>query len=399
MVDRRIAPIRVLHVVGAMRRGGVETWLMQVFRHIDRERFRLDFLAEVGPGACEEEIRALGGEVTSANAHRLLRPGWYARNFAPFLRGRGPYDVVHVHAYQYGGYIVRLAREAGVPVRIAHSHQDFSPIRARINRPRRALAWAMKRLIARHATAGLAASRAAAADLFGQDWRRDPRWQVHHCGLDLGPFRTPVARNAARAEFGIPADARVIGHVGRFEEQKNHPFLVEVFGVAARRDPRLRLLLVGDGPLRPEVERQVVASGLAGRVAFAGSRPDVPRLMRGVMGLFLFPSRFEGLGLVLVEAQAAGLPCLCADSVPDEADVVGPLVRRLPLSASAETWADRIPALLGPAAVTRAEALRLVERSDFNIETEVRQLERFYLGKVAETAKTRPGIGGRSSAR
>jgi glycosyltransferase involved in cell wall biosynthesis len=196
--------------------------------------------------------------------------------------------------------------------------------------------------------------------------------------MDLEPFRERVERASVRAELGIPQDARVIGHVGRFAEEKNHRFVIEIMAEAARRDPKVYLLLVGDGALRAEVEREVARRALQDRVVFAGSRPDVPRLMLGAMDVFVFPSHYEGLGRVAVEAQAAGLPCVLADIIPPEADVVPGLVRRLPV-VDPSTWAGAsLEAARKPRPVGGDEALRIVERGPFNLRNALEALERVY---------------------
>jgi glycosyltransferase involved in cell wall biosynthesis len=238
----------------------------------------------------------------------------------------------------------------------------------------------MKWWIARHATLGLGASRKALASLFGPVWETDPRWRVFYCSIDLTPFQSLIDSVAVRTELGIPADGFVIGHVGRFYEQKNHLFLVDIAAEIAKREPRMRLLLVGDGTLRPNIEQKVAEMGLTDHVIFAGTRLDVPRLMLGAMDVFLFPSLYEGLGLVLIEAQVAGLPCIFSDVVPAEADVVKPLMRRLFLSQPASAWAEVILATseTGPG-ITQAEALMLVEQSSFNIRTTIKDLEKLYL--------------------
>ena len=161
---------------------------------------------------------------------------------------------------------------------------------------------------------------------------------------------------------GWQPDDRVLGHVGRFDQQKNHAFLLEIMAAAIRIDSRVRPLLVGDGPLRPEMERRAVRLGL--RPIFTGSRPDVPEIMLGAMDAFVFPSLFEGLGLVLVEAQAAGLPVVTSDVVPVEATVVSETVRRLSLADSADSWAR---AALDAPRPDRGRCLEAVTASPFNL--------------------------------
>jgi glycosyltransferase involved in cell wall biosynthesis len=378
-MSRSESPIRILHVLGGMVRGGVETWLMHILRHIDRDRFRMDFLVHTTqPCAYDDEIRALGSQIIPCLDPP--RPWFYARNLKRILRERGPYDIVHSHVHHYSGFVLRLAQQAGVPVRMAHSHNDTSSVEADAGLMRRGYLTLMKRWIARHATVGLAASRLAASDLFGPVWETDPRWQILHYGIDLTPFRNPVAPAAVRAELGIPAEAFVMGHVGRFVKQKNHAFLVDIAAEVAKREPMIRLLLVGDGPLRPVIEQKVIQKGLADQVVFAGLRPDIPRLMLGAMDVFVLPSLHEGLPVVGLEVQAARLPFVLSDVVAEELDEVKSLVRRLSLSLPASAWAEAILAVRDAApAITQPDALAMMEKSSFNIQTSVKLLKETYL--------------------
>ena len=355
---------------------------MHVLRHIDRDRLRMDFLVHTTqPCAYDDEIRAFGSKIIPCL--HPSQPWSYARNFKRILREYGPYDIVHSHVHHFSGYVLRLAQQAGVPVRIAHSHNDTSSIETGAGLYRRLYSNLTKSWIARHATLGLGASRQAAANLFGSVWETDPLWQVLYCGIDLAPFRDSINPVTVRAELGIPADAFVIGHVGRFVEQKNHIFLVEIAAEVAKREPRMRLLLVGDGSLRPDIEQKVAELGLGDRVIFAGVRPDVPRLMLGAMDVFLFPSLYEGLGLVLVEAQAASLPCIFADVVPEEVDVFKPLMRRLSLSQPASAWAKAVIASKhDTVTITKLEALATLEKSRFYIRRGAKELELYYIKQL-----------------
>lgn len=371
--------IRILHVVGGMNRGGIETWLMHILRHIDRDRFHMDFLVHTTqPCAYDQEIRALGSKIIPCL--HPSRPWLYGRNFQRILREYGPYNIVHSHVHYYSGYILRLAKQAGVPVRIAHSHLDSS---TQVGWNRQFYTALMKAWISRYATTGLAASRLAAADLFSSVWETDPRWRTLYYGVDLKPFHTLVDISV-RAEFGIPVNALVIGHVGRFEQQKNHQFLLEIAAEIVKREPKMRLLLVGEGSLRSEIEQKVSQLNLTDHVIFTGSRPDIARLMLGAMDIFLFPSLYEGLGLVLIEAQAAALPCVFSDVVPKEADIVKPLVTRISLLQPASYWADAVIAASkqNTAIINQQEALTTVENSQFALEKRVNELQSHYLEQV-----------------
>jgi glycosyltransferase involved in cell wall biosynthesis len=377
LIDRR--PIRILHVIGGMVRGGIETWLMHILRHIDRDRFHMDFLVHrTDPCAYDDEIRSLGSRIIPCPLDRW-RPWVYAANFNRILREYGPYDLVHSHVHHFSGYVLRLAKQAGVPLCIAHSHNDTSSeAKARLYRHlyRRLTQW----WISRYATVGLGCSCLAAADLFGCKWESDPRWQILYYGIDLTPFRDGIDRDAVRRELGIPIDAFVIGHVGRFVEQKNHEFLIEIAAEVAKREPKMHLLLLGEGVLRSQIEQKVEQMGLSDRVTFAGTRCDIPRLMRGAMDVFLLPSLFEGLPVVGIEAQAAGLPFILSDTITREVEILKPLVKWLSLSQPAVAWAEIILNHRDTAStITQSDALAVVETSPFNINVSVKQLENIFL--------------------
>ena len=369
---------RILHVLDSMDRGGIAAWLMTVLRHVPRDRFQMDFLVHTDrTGAYDEEARSLGARIIACPDHTNFLS--YAVRFSRVLRQSGPYDVLHGHCHRFTGLNLLLASKAGIPIRVAHSHSDPRSVELDLGMGRRCYYGLMDVLINRYATVGLAASRMAAADLFGSDWKSDPRWRILFCGIDFTPFRKSHHRPTIKTELRLDPDSRLIVHVGRFTGPKNFPFILEVFSMAMREDPRLQLVFVGDGPLENAVKEQVACRGLAKKVVFLGSRPDVPRLLLGIADLFLFPSLYEGLGLALVEAQAAGVQCLISDNIPEEADVVPELITRLPLSLSASEWADEALALLKrDSPVSSLEALGLVERSPINIENSLKQLEAVY---------------------
>ncbi|MGC4002363.1 MAG: glycosyltransferase family 1 protein [Pirellulales bacterium] len=377
-------PIRVLHILGSLDRGGAETWLVNALRRVDRRETAMDFLVHTAPrGAYEDEVEKLGARVV-----RCLNPQgfWrYSRNFKALLKQHGPYDVIHSHVHHYSGHILRVARKFGVPVRIAHSHNDTSRDDDRAGTARRAYLALMRYWIARDANVGLAASGKAATSLFGSNWKSDPRRRILFCGVDLNPLRESIDRDAVRAEFGFTPDDFVVGHVGRFDEQKNHSFLITAFACFAATNPNAKLLLVGQGPLRHKVEALVEQAGLRERVIFAGVRPDVQRLMRGAMDLFVMPSWFEGLPLVLVEAQAAGLSCLVSDVIADETTLVESLISKFSLERSPNDWAAAMTEFASrKTAVSKAEALEIVTRSPLNIDQSAQEMCALYRSELLQ---------------
>lgn len=371
-----MAPVRVLHVVGQMNRGGVETWLLQVLRRADRARVQMDFLTTLdGRGQYDAEVVAAGGRVLPCPCPR--EPVGFARWMLRILKDAGPYDVVHSHVHHFSGAVLGVARCGRVATRVAHSHSNTSALDAAARPVRRLYLRAMEAAVRANATAGLAASADAAASLFGPRWREDRRWRVCHCGIDLSPFRAPLDREAVRAELGLAPSALVVGHVGRLDVPKNHAFLLRVAAEVVRRDPRASFVLVGEGPLRAAIERQAAELGLRDRVVLTGTRPDVPRLLRA-FDAFLLPSSREGLPLVALEAQAAALPIVLTDSITRELVVYDELFSWRSLSDPPSSWAAALLAAVARRPPPASEALALLERSDFALDRSVRTLEEVY---------------------
>ncbi len=383
MTDR--SPIRVLHVLGSLGVGGVETWLVRMSRALDRDRFALDFQLHVpDEGPYATAVRQLGSRVF-VNPH-TRSPGRYAAALSRVLRREGPYDVVHSHVHDFSGLVLAVAAMNGVGRRVAHAHTDSTTTDRRGPARRRVYLSAMRRLIARFMCAGLAASGEAARSLFGERWAEDGRVRLLPCGLDLTVFDAALDPAAVRDELGLPVDAPVVGHVGRFDEPKNHGFLVDVAVEVVRALPSARFLWVGDGPLRARTVERVRESGLSDRIVMPGSRADVPRLL-AAMDTFVFPSLWEGMPVSLVEAQASGLPCTVSSSVTREACVVTDLVTRLPLDAGAAAWGRAVVRALEARDRSRERArrgaLETLRDTPFDVRAGARALESLYAGAGA----------------
>ncbi len=370
--------MRILQVVGTMDRAGAETWLMHVLRNIDRERFQVDFLVHSdAAGDYDDEIRALGSKVIPCLSPS--KPWLYARNFRRILRQHGPYDVVHSHVHHFSGYLLWLASQYGVKNRVVHSHSDTSLTEANAGVARRLYLNTARTLLEKYATTGLAASKEAAVALFGPNWESNPRWRILHCSIDLSPFERQIDSVALRKEIGIPDDAFVMGHVGRFQAMKNHAFLVEVLQEVRNRNSNAHLLLVGDGPLRSEIEAKVKQLDLSKYVHFVGVQKDIPQFMMGAMDVFVMPSIFEGLPMVGIEMQAAGLPFVLSDAISDELDIIPELSCRLSLDQTVEEWADSILQIeKNQPTISQQKILSIVKNSSFNIRESIKDLEEIY---------------------
>jgi glycosyltransferase involved in cell wall biosynthesis len=369
--------IKVLHVLFRLDPGGVETWLMQVLRNLDCQRFKIDFLVHTSQkGIFDDEATALGAKILICPESSRL---WaYPNKFLTLVKENGPYQIIHSHL-PLSGFILFLARWTQIPIRIYHCHNDETIRRKKVSWRRRFFLCMSNRLIHRYATHGLAVSRLTAFGNFGPDWESDGRWQILPAINDPAPFMIPVNRRKIRGDLGLPDSAFVLGHVGRFMAQKNHDFLIDIAAEVCCRLPNAHFLLVGDGPLRPTMEDKVARLGLTRQVTFMGIRTDVPRLMRGAMDAFIFPSLYEGMGMVVLEAQAAGLPCLITDTIPEEGTIIPELVRRVALRAGARGWAKAVLELgyhCGPMSVE--EVRRRIQGSLFDLQSNVLHLEELY---------------------
>jgi glycosyltransferase involved in cell wall biosynthesis len=361
---------RVLHVLGSLNCGGLETWLLHVLRNAPADGWSSEFLLHrTSPGAYDREVRALGAVLRYMP--RAREPITYTHTLRRLLHAFGPYDVVHSHVHFYSGIVVRAAALARVPVRIAHSHTTEPP-------RGRGYGVLMRHLIQRHSTHRLAISGLAAEVLFGSQWQADPAVQLHDIGIDFRQFADLPCRAAAKQKLGLPRERFVIGHVGRFVETKNQAFLLDVFAKLIERGLDAHLLLVGAGPLEADVREQAAALGVRERCTFAGTHNDITRFY-AAFDLFVFPSKWEGFGLAPLEAEAAGVPVLASTAVPSEATVVPGLVHHLPLEDGADAWARTAQQILNTNMQNdRRWSAGLMASSRFGIEHSVRKLADVY---------------------
>ncbi|MDB4389084.1 glycosyltransferase, partial [Akkermansiaceae bacterium] len=293
-------PIRVLHVFASLDRGGAEAMIMSLYRAIDRSKIQFDFVVNASDCdyAYEEEIRALGGRIYRIPRYRVVNLFEYRKSWIKLLKAHPEWRVVHGHHTAPASVYIPIVRRMGQAT-IAHSQNSL----VKENRVK----WLMRKIVlfpVRYQADHLfACSKLAGEWMFGSS----ADFRVINNAINASDFVfSSIERKRIRSEFDI-GDSFLIGHVGSFSEQKNHAFLLEVFRDIYKRDADAKLLLVGDGPLRLELESLVKKYGIEDRVIFAGVRSDIPALL-SAMDLFLFPSFHEGLPVALVEAQANGLP-------------------------------------------------------------------------------------------
>ena len=356
--------IRVLHVVTYMGIGGLETMLMNYYRHIDREKVQFDFLVHRDfEAAYDRRIIELGGKI-----FRLPRLNpishYYWKQLDEFFGEHREYRIVHSHLDCMSAIPLKSAKKNGVPVRIAHAHSS-----SQTKDRKYYLKLFYKSKIAQYATELFACSEAAGQWMFGTD-----HFYVLNNAIDVNQYvYDPLVRAAERTKMGISKETLVIGHVGRFAPPKNHKYLIELFNQVRKKIPNIVLLLVGDGELRNQMENQVKELGIQEKVIFTGQRIDVSRLLQ-VMDVFVFPSIYEGLPLSLIEAQAAGLPCLISDKVPIECKKTD-LVTQISLN-DMNKWIEMI---IGTEKVIRRDTSKEIRDSGFDINSNAKKLEEFYL--------------------
>jgi glycosyltransferase EpsD len=361
-------PIRILHTVVNMNRGGAETLIMNLYRNIDRTMIQFDFLVHKDkPGDFEKEIESLGGKIYRLPYITEVGHFKYFAILRDFFRKHSYYNIVHSHMDCISGLVLKAAMKAGVPVRIAHSHNTQSEGKLIVRMYKKYIG--MK--ITSCATHLLACSQQAARWLFKA---QAGRASIVRNGVEAKRFSYNThIRNSIRAQLGIENDTLVVGHIGRFYHQKNHSFLIDIFSQVNKRNSNSLLLLVGDGPLKDEIKKKVKKLNLDNSVIFLGVREDIPNLLQA-MDVFVFPSYHEGLPVTLIEAQASGLKCIVSDVVSKEADIGKNLLAFRNIREPAEKWAE--------GAITtydRAENLEAeIKKSGYDIVHTAKDMENYY---------------------
>ena len=364
-------PIRILHVIGVMHHGGAETMIMNFYRHIDRTQVQFDFVENEGMFAdFDEEIQALGGRIYHCPRYRGRNHFQYVAWWKNFLAEHGgEYRAVHGHIGSTAAIYLKLARDAGIYT-IAHSHNI-----AIFN-----LKNVMYQMYA-YPTRFIAdyffgCSVEAGVSRYGKRVCKDSRkFRMLNNAIETERFAfNAETRARMRRELGV-SDKLVIGHIGRFAPQKNHTFLIKIFEQIHRANPDTCLLLLGDGELRGKIEEQAAQAGLTDSVIFAGVHNDVSAFYQA-MDVFVLPSLFEGLGIVGIEAQTAGLPCVISDGVARECIRTEDLVTVCRLDQTAEQWAGHILARCGQ---PREDHSQEVRDNGFDVVQTAQWLENFYL--------------------
>ena len=363
-------PIRILHVVTYMGRGGLETMLMNYYRQIDRNEVQFDFLVHRDFEAdYDKEILKLGGRIY----HLPRLNPWdyrYLKKLDEFFQQHKEYKIVHSHLDCMAGIPLKYAKKNEIPVRIAHAHSKSQD--KDLKYPLKL--W-MKRMIPRYATKLFACGEEAGGWMFG-----GLKFNILNNAIDTKQYQySEKIRTAYREELGL-GDSLVIGHVGRFNPPKNHRFLIEIFDQLKQKDSNVKLLLVGDGDGRKKIEELVKEKKLQEDVKFLGMRDDVHNILQA-MDVFVFPSLYEGLPVTLIEAQSAGLQCIISDQVPLECKMTD-LIHVKSFQERESRWADEI---LKHAEYKRVDTTMQIIRNGYDIRKNAEKLQKDYLKLYRET--------------
>lgn len=357
--------IRILFICGAeMKRGGIEMFMMNTFRYIDHSRYRIDFLVHgYKKGVYDDEILTAGGRILHIT-EKSKRPIKYISELVNVFRA-GEYDIAHSQVDAMNSLILMIAKYCGVKTRISHSHNTNH---LTTNLIKLAINEVARKFSNKFATHRFACSNEAGQWMFGKS-----KFHIIKNAIDLNRFQFCArARGEIRNDLSYFSSNKVIGHVGRFDTQKNHTFIIELFKKLYNQDDEYRLMLIGDGWLRKNIENRVEEYGLREVVSFIGSVENVYEYY-SAMDYFILPSLFEGLGIVLLEAQCNGLICIASDQVPKDVSA-NTSVEFLPLDV--DLWISLFKQY--PLDTQRIDMRCELEKKGYNIYKEINRLENLY---------------------
>jgi glycosyltransferase involved in cell wall biosynthesis len=357
-------PIRIAQMMTDMNYGGVEMVVMNYYRHIDRTKVQFDFFALEGSAVPQrEEIEQLGGRVYIVPKYTHLPE--YEKEIVRLFK-QNQYKIVHSHMNTLSVFSLWGAKKAGIPNRIAHNHSTAGKGETKKN----IIKYALRPFAKIYPTKLCACSRYAGEWLYG----KNAEFQVFNNAIDLSRYSyDPQKAAAVRKELGLE-DKLVVGHIGRFCYQKNHDFLIDIFNEIHKQRQEAFLLLIGEGELEQDIRNKVKDLGLTDSVRFMGKQKDTSKFYQA-MDCFVLPSRYEGLPVVGVEAQAAGVPCVMADVVTPETKILESTAFVSP-EESAVKWAMAV--LESTSRYQKKDTSVEMRKAGFDIVTEAEKLERFY---------------------
>ncbi|MBS4209161.1 glycosyltransferase family 1 protein [Bacillus sp. FJAT-50079] len=358
-----------------MGRGGAETLIMNIYRKIDRTKLQFDFITHSkGPMDYDDEIKSLGGKIYNLPSLGTIGPIKYIKNLMDVMSAND-YTAIHAHTDFQSGFPALAAKICGIKNRICHSHSN----NWLKNKGMKQLIQfkTLQIMIKFSATRLCSCSDEAARFLFGP--RNKNKVHILNNGIDISNYIDADlnSRKSVLKELNLLEDAKIIGHVGRFSESKNHLFILKILKRLVEEDSSFVALLVGEGPLREKIEKEAEKLELLDHVRFLGVRTDIPRLMN-TFDVFLFPSLFEGFGIVMIEAQCSGVPCIAATSVPKSTDMDLGLVTYINLGDHIDQWCASIKVALSKDKPNTNSIIKNISNLGFNIQNNLNEWLRLY---------------------
>lgn len=369
-MENKKSPVRVAQIIGKWVGGGVEAVVMNYYRNIDHQKIQFDFICDDdSTNIPYDEIEKMGGKVILIPPYQKIFK--YHKELKRVLK-EGKYQIVHSHINTLSVFSLFAAKCAKVPVRIAHSHSTTNKKEKNKNFIKQILRPFSKLF----ATDYMCCSELAGRWLFGDKEYDKGNVYLLNNAIDLDKFRyDEKIRKEKRKELNIEDSTLVIGHVGRFVEQKNHRFLIDIFNEVHKQHENSILLLAGQGPLMEEIKNKVKLLNLENNVKFLGQRKDINELYQA-FDVFCLPSLYEGLPVVGVEAQATGLLCIFSNDMTKETRVLE-TTEFLSLEQNKKIWANAI--LLNNKKFKRQDTTKEIEKNRFNIKVEANKLNDYYV--------------------
>lgn len=364
--------IRVLHFIPAFNMGGMESLVMSLYRNIDRQKVQFDFLVETKNNLnVFDEIKSMGGNIYRITDVNKYNPISYISKIANFFKENGEkFNILHCHNYERGPVISYYAKKYGINHRIFHAHTNsMDDVRFR----------QLKRILMRVnnflSTDFLASSKESGDFYFSKDKKK---FIVFKNSIDVNSFTfNKEIRIKLKKELNL-SDEFVIGHTGRFTYAKNHSRIIEIFKILNKKVPNSKLLLIGDGPLREELESLVDKYSLSSSVIMTGTKDNINDYLQ-VMDVFLLPSFFEGFCISLLEAQASGLPCIVSKNIPKEVELTN-LVEKLDLEDNNDLWVAKIE---DKQSFLRINHSSSIITNGYDTKENAKKLQKFYFDTIA----------------
>ena len=365
--------IKILQFPIANSQGGITQYVLQNWKFIDKSRFQFDFATMSKKLDFAEELEKDGCQIFYISHYAEEDEKQFNEEFRRILL-QGHYDVVHLHTKQWKSFNVeRIAKEVGIKKIIIHAHNTgIDTLDEEKRQKEETLHYNVREELTEDiATDYWACSKTAADFLFGDKISPD-RIKIMNNAIDITKFRyDEEIRKQYRKQFGIE-NKIVLGNVGRLAFQKNQEFLIEVFAKVYKKNNNLVLFIIGEGELKEQLEEKCKKLGIEQCVFFLGKRQDVFRLYQ-MLDLFLLPSRFEGLGICIIEAQASGLKCICSDAIPNEA-IVSKNVYLEPLES--DVWVQDIEVLINY--YERENMDQIIKNAKFDLNDQIQVIEKEY---------------------